>query len=108
MNKVLDELMWDAHRAESDAALLSGYTGDVTDPREEEHVTIAPDEASGRLEEIHNLGVANGIKAFLTQLSEQGYVLTDSKGETVPLDGHKDLGAAWAAWFKTPQNKVGQ
>lgn len=108
MNKVLDELMWDAHRAECDAALVNGYTGVVTDPREEEAITIAPEEAAGRLEQIHNLGAANGIKAFMTQLSGQGYVITDSKGNIVPLDGHKDLGAAWAAWFKTPQTKVEQ
>jgi hypothetical protein len=107
-NTPLEELMWDAHRAEGTGALTNCTVGPITDPRGEETVTISEEEKGGRLETIHNMGVANGIAAFLDQLNESGYTLLDRNGRKVEPGKHKTFGDAWKAWFRktTPNLKV--
>lgn len=110
MTPVLNELMWDAHRAESEGALVGGFVGIITDPRNEERIPIARgiDDNSDYLVSIHNMGVANGIKAFLSKLSESGYVIRDKDGNLIDPGESKDLGSAWELWFKTPTARISE
>lgn len=51
--------------------------------------------------DVFNLGVAAGIKALLSQLSEEGYVIRDASGNHVNNAVH-DLGERYQIWLSMP------
>lgn len=103
MNTPLEELMWDAHRAESNMALTHDFKGEITDARAEELIFIPytePEDPDCTEIHVHNMGVARGVEALLDQLQERGYTLLDPLGRKVDKGPHKSFGDAWRAWHK--------
>lgn len=107
MNTPLEELMRDAHRAECDGGLCGNHQGLVTDVRGEEAVMVDCLTTPERLT-VHNLGVCNGIEAFLNRLDEAGYTLTDRYGRKVSKGKHEKLGDAFRSWYRhiTPNLRI--
>ncbi|MNB61111.1 hypothetical protein D3C87_860110 [compost metagenome] len=87
MQPQLKELMWDAHRAEGEAAHeATALHGAFYDIRGEQTIPVTPEGIF-----IYNLGVAAGVKALLNQLSDAGYTVADKEGviiESHDADGH--------------------
>jgi hypothetical protein len=93
----LKALMWTALRAEGEGVVATGHTGPLPDVRgglliEGADLTVA----------AHNLGVANGIKALLTHMSQNGWRLVGPLDPKIypPRDG--DLGEEFKTWLNTP------
>lgn len=79
MRKEMRDLCWTAHRAEGEAAHDGNQTtGNFHDIRGEQDIPVTEEGIH-----IYNLGVANGVKCFLGQLSEEGYGITAPSGVEV-------------------------
>jgi len=96
MKSPLEELMWDAYRAESAAALVHGFRGKIADVGDNiTEIIDTPEEVN-----IYNAGASHGVAWLLNQLDDAGYVLTDRFGRKVTKDRFPSFKAAWTAWFR--------
>lgn len=95
--EILREFFITVCRAEGSGVVASDDTkGSYPDIRKEQDIPKHRED-----NDVFNLGVAAGIKALLSQLSEEGYVIRNARGIHVN-NAVQDLGERFEIWMNMP------